>query len=119
MKSNVFRRNSNTRRLLELRHCCRDHKIIVGLWPIGSMPGRLVWPAPSAKRTDHATARSSFSAPRVTILSASSRNGRCNAFAHPTVPHLDIALFIGGQDYRRPFAANYPSKVEIAHRQKD
>jgi hypothetical protein len=29
----------------------------------------------------HAAARSSLSAPRITILSASSSNGRCNAFA--------------------------------------
>ncbi|MEJ6887939.1 hypothetical protein, partial [Bradyrhizobium diazoefficiens] len=29
-------------------------------------------------------ALTSFSAPRITILSAPSGNGRCNAFAHPT-----------------------------------
>jgi hypothetical protein len=39
---------------------------------------------------DHAAAaRSSLSAPRITILSASSGNGRCNAFGHMLVEGID------------------------------
>lgn len=44
---------------------------------------------------------SSLSAPRMTILSASSGNGRCSAFGLvPWRSHPNVALFVGEQDHR-------------------
>ena len=48
----------------------------------------------------YAAARSSLSAPRATILSASSANGRWRLCFIPWAAHPNIALFIGRQDHR-------------------
>jgi hypothetical protein len=49
----------------------------------------------------HAAALSSLSAPRMTILSAPSGSGRCNAFASSYGARIsDVPFFIGRQDHR-------------------
>jgi len=61
-----------------------------------SIDGSILFPFPrSASITTllvYTAARSSFSAPRITILSPSSGNGRCSAFARV---HPGIALLVG------------------------
>ena len=53
-----------------------------------------------AIRGHAAAARSSLSAPRMTILRASSGNGRCNALASSHGARIHTSLLVGGQDHR-------------------
>jgi len=51
-------------------------------------------------RKTYPAARSSFSAPRITILRASSRNGLCSAFALSHGARIKHRALIGRQDHR-------------------